>query len=299
MDYVISDLHFNHEQIIGFERTEFKTIEEHNNYLIKVWNQTIVNKEDTVYVLGDIGFHSREGIKELISQLRGHKILIKGNHDTYTNAFYKSVGFDEVYDHPIYYNNKIILSHEPVKEALNNEYIYNIHGHLHNEMILENCGNYICVSAKYINYKPMKLTLLNNKLRNTASRKESLGNEWYFEYYSFLKYDLVFNEEKQRLDSNQTLLNKSPRDLTIRKIKQIEILDKPDNKYPYPEKELEKIKSLVTENKLIYLEENNINQLLVNICKVFKSNNIQVRKLYIDKNKEFILVNNIVKVELS
>ena len=166
-------------------------------------------------------------------------------------------------------------------------------------MILENCGNYICVSAKYINYKPMKLTLLNNKLRNTASRKESLGNEWYFEYYSFLKYDLVFNEEKQRLDSNQTLLNKSPRDLTIRKIKQIEILDKPDNKYPYPEKELEKIKSLVTENKLIYLEENNINQLLVNICKVFKSNNIQVRKLYIDKNKEFILVNNIVKVELS
>ena len=303
MDYVISDLHFNHEDIIEFERTEFKTIEEHNNYLIKMWNKTIVNKEDTVYVLGDIGFHSREEVKVLINKLRGHKILIKGNHDTYTNSFYKNAGFDEVYDHPIYYNSKIILSHEPVKEALNNNYVINIHGHLHGEMILENCDNYICVSAKYINYKPIKLTLFNNKLRNIPNRQERLGNEWYFEYYTFLKYELVFNEEKKRLDTKQTLINKSPADLTIRKIKQIEILeedlDKSDPKYNYLEKELEKVKCLILENKLIYLEENNINQLLVDICKVFKSNNIEIRKLYIDKNKEFILLNNIVKVELK
>ena len=110
----------------------------------------------------------------------------------------------------------------------------------------------------------------------------------------------MFNEEKKRLDTKQTLINKSPADLTIRKIKQIDIVEENlDDKHNYLEKEIEKIKDLILKNKLIYLEKTNINQLLVNICKVLKENNIQIRKLYIDKNKEFILVNNLLKVELN
>lgn len=33
MRYFISDLHMGHENVINFERHQFKTIEEHDNYI--------------------------------------------------------------------------------------------------------------------------------------------------------------------------------------------------------------------------------------------------------------------------
>lgn len=190
MDYVISDLHFNHENVIDFERYEFNSIEEHDNYIIYKWNSTIVNNDDKIYVLGDIGFNDKTKVKELISKLRGYKILVKGNHDTFSNNFYLEAGFNEVYDHPIYYNKKVILSHEPVREALDNPYIFNIHGHLHNGCELTK-ENFYCVSAKKLKYKPMKLnSFIETQIPKLKSRKEGMGKEWYFDYYNFNDYKI-------------------------------------------------------------------------------------------------------------
>lgn len=55
----------------------------------------VVHKNDTVYILGDISHHlPMERANELISKLRGKKILVKGNHD----KKYDAELFEEICD---------------------------------------------------------------------------------------------------------------------------------------------------------------------------------------------------------
>ena len=76
--YVTSDTHFNHKNIIEYCNRPYSSVEEMNKAIIDNWN-SVVKDEDTVYVLGDFCLGGKEAIKELCSQLKGHKILIKGN----------------------------------------------------------------------------------------------------------------------------------------------------------------------------------------------------------------------------
>ena len=64
MRYFFSDLHMGHKDVINFERHQFKTIEEHDNYIGTIINQ-LANKiaktkiktmrQDEVWILGDYG----------------------------------------------------------------------------------------------------------------------------------------------------------------------------------------------------------------------------------------------------
>lgn len=191
-NYVISDTHFGHANILKFERTEFTTIDEHDEYIIKKWNEKI-HKTDTVYHLGDVGIKNKEYLTNIISRLNGKKILILGNHDRNTASakFYLEVGFDEVYNKPIYYNSKIILSHEPIQEAYNNPFILNIHGHLHNSYL--NLENFYNVSAALIRYIPQNLERFEKKTFNLKKRDESFLEEWYAKHY-------IFTDKENRTD---------------------------------------------------------------------------------------------------
>ena len=62
MDKFISDPHLSHDNIIKFERTRFKTIKEHDDY-IKNLITTNLHLNDTLYVLGDVGEMSRDNIQ--------------------------------------------------------------------------------------------------------------------------------------------------------------------------------------------------------------------------------------------
>ena len=55
--------------------------------------------------------------------------------DNYIDYF-SSLGFDEIYNRPIIFNDKYILSHEPVFIPENRDFI-NIHGHTHNRFVKE------------------------------------------------------------------------------------------------------------------------------------------------------------------
>lgn len=188
--YIISDLHFNHKAILAFERNQFQTIEEHNQYIIDQWNK-VVKKDDIVYLLGDVGFISKSQplseLGRLTCQLNGHIYCILGNHDHFKEQDAKTLGFDKIYTHPIYYNDKIILSHEPVQEAFNNPYVINIHGHLHKTTLDNNIlTNYFNVSAAFINYQPQLLSIYINKaLTMCKKRHEDFQKEWYAKYYIF------------------------------------------------------------------------------------------------------------------
>ena len=51
-----------------------------DEYLLAQWNNT-VEKNDTVYILGDLFFRNVVSADEYLSGLHGKKYLIKGNHD--------------------------------------------------------------------------------------------------------------------------------------------------------------------------------------------------------------------------
>ena len=215
MDYVISDLHLMDRGVIKFERTEFNTIEEHDAYLVKMWNSTIVNKDDTIYFLGDLHDNGRsrkdiECLKNIVGKLRGHKIMIKGNHDVYKDQDYLDMGFEKVITGPYYYKPYLILSHEPCREAFRNPYVWNVHGHLHNATL--ELDNYKCVSTKHIDYKPMKLTKFAEKIAGKVQkRKECFMEEWYSVFYDFMKYKLYY-DDNGRVDSRTTRERKEPKD---------------------------------------------------------------------------------------
>lgn len=76
----ISDLHFGHKNIIRFDNRPFQSVEEMDETLITNWNNKI-NKNDTVYILGDISWYPKDKTAEILSTLKGNKYLITGNHD--------------------------------------------------------------------------------------------------------------------------------------------------------------------------------------------------------------------------
>lgn len=181
MIYVTSDFHFNDDHIIECERTQFATIEEHNKYIVDRYN-SIVKDEDTVYILGDIGFGEFNKYKKYLKKLKGHKILIKGNHDWITEREAYEVGFEGFYDHPIYFNDHIILSHEPAREAYLNPYIINVHGHLHHNPI--SLKNYYNVNIGDNKYSLIPMDLFIRLSHSCKDREEHFTHEWYFEFYS-------------------------------------------------------------------------------------------------------------------
>ena len=81
--FFTSDLHFGHENVIGFDKRPFATVEEMDTELIRRWNAK-VGKGDLVYVLGDMIWKTLNGdAEQLIKSLNGQIILIKGNHDRF------------------------------------------------------------------------------------------------------------------------------------------------------------------------------------------------------------------------
>lgn len=75
-----SDLHFYHKNICKYCNRPFETMEEMHEALIANWN-SVVKEDDTIFLLGDMGFCGYEKLKTLLSRLKGQIILITGNHD--------------------------------------------------------------------------------------------------------------------------------------------------------------------------------------------------------------------------
>jgi calcineurin-like phosphoesterase family protein len=75
-----ADLHLGHERIIELCDRPFSSVAEMNEAIIARWNER-VEPGDTVWVLGDVALGPIEESLALVSRLKGHKILLGGNHD--------------------------------------------------------------------------------------------------------------------------------------------------------------------------------------------------------------------------
>lgn len=76
--YLISDTHFDHDNIRGYCGRPFDSVEEMNERMIQNWNRT-VKPDDTVFHLGDFSWGNPN---KFLKRLAGKEIIIvKGNHD--------------------------------------------------------------------------------------------------------------------------------------------------------------------------------------------------------------------------
>lgn len=155
--FAIGDTHFRHGNIIKFEpiHRPFKSIEEHDEELIKRWNAT-VRPQDTVWHLGDFGF-GRDSIG-IARRLNGIKHLVLGNHDQYGLSLYIEA-FNKVVPYAKIQN--CILSHIPVHPCQMGRYRGNIHGHMHSGKVDDE--RYVNVSCEHINLTPILLDTVINK----------------------------------------------------------------------------------------------------------------------------------------
>jgi calcineurin-like phosphoesterase family protein len=173
MIYFTSDQHFYHERIIEMKNRPFKNVEEMNAMIIKNWNDRIMAK-DEVYILGDVTMKGEEFALEVLSQLKGRKYLILGNHDKFAlKKTFPDWVFEWIKDYyELKYNNDVFtLFHYPILEW--NGYhkgYYQLHGHQHNgpEYNLNNIRNGIRrydVGVDANGFKPVSLEEIVEKFR--------------------------------------------------------------------------------------------------------------------------------------
>lgn len=153
--FVISDTHFGHENIIRYCNRPFNSVEEMDQIMFKRWNETVSNN-DIVIHLGDFSFYGKDKTRELIQKLNGKKILIMGNHDNYSEQFYRDAGFHTVSRFPIIYDNFYMLSHAPLQLSETTPYA-NFYGHVHNDEKYQDTANTKCVSVERTGYRPVLL----------------------------------------------------------------------------------------------------------------------------------------------
>ena len=124
MNYYISDLHFfcnsqTNAGCVNYDNRPFANVEEMHEYMLRRWNEKVTNG-DTVYILGDVALRGkRDALIGLVAQLKGKKVLIKGNHDELTDYRYRQL-FHEVYDYKELSDAfdgqtyKLVLCHYPI-----------------------------------------------------------------------------------------------------------------------------------------------------------------------------------------
>ena len=180
--WLFSDPHFGHNKIIKFERTEFATVKEHDQFILKSINANL-HPGDTLICLGDLGY--RDIWKENISKIKAgvRKILIKGNHDKESESIYKKY-FDEVYSGPLFVNKFVVLSHEPIPVS---DHFLNVHGHLHNSFIDDD--HHVNISMKLANYKLVTLDDMYQKTSEYPRIQAKFLQEWYADKYVFTNKD--------------------------------------------------------------------------------------------------------------
>ena len=110
MLYFTSDLHLCHKNIIKYARPQFEFSDEGlqqcEDLMLKNYNDVITD-DDIVVFLGDIAFLKSEfkpHISEYCKKLKGRKLMHRGNHDTITDKFFLSCGFEKIIDYILFEN---------------------------------------------------------------------------------------------------------------------------------------------------------------------------------------------------
>ena len=160
MKYYISDSHFGHENIIRLCNRPFNSVKEMDEVMIDRWN-SVVNKNDEVYILGDLNFRSNTSGADYLRRLNGRKFIITGNHDNVTPEMRNLCEWVKTYAEVRDGNKRIVLFHYPIIEW-NGFFRGTLHfyGHIHNSFendaykIMRDVHNAYNVGADILDFTP-------------------------------------------------------------------------------------------------------------------------------------------------
>ena len=180
-NYYISDLHLRHANVIRLDGRPFANMEEMEEELIRRWNER-VTPQDTVYIIGDFCWQTSNAWIDILKQLKGRKVLIRGNHDPKRIDGKLVKMFDDVKDYKEINDNgrRVCMSHFPnmfynksyhantymlcghVHTTLENEWLEKWRSELRKQRVLDGGGNYgniinVGCMMPYMNYTPRTL----------------------------------------------------------------------------------------------------------------------------------------------
>ena len=183
--FFTADTHFYHQNILRYCRRPFKSVEEMNRKLIKNWN-SVVGPDDYVFHLGDFCFAGSDKWKEIVSQLNGHIVLVKGNHDHMSKPMelmFEHVSYEmsiEVDKTRVYLNHYPFLTYAgPYKKAP----IIQLFGHVHSgkHMTGKDKGRTkLLFSTQYDvgvdnnNYTPISWKQIKHEIDKQCKKRKSL-----------------------------------------------------------------------------------------------------------------------------
>ena len=136
--FFIADPHFGHKNALRFDNRPFRTIEAHDEELIRRWNGA-VSEDDEVWILGDLSWMPPQPSVAVLDRLNGTKYLVTGNHDknncknrAFTERFAEITPYKEIH---LYKGMGVILCHYPLP-FYNHHYSgwYHLYGHVHTSM---------------------------------------------------------------------------------------------------------------------------------------------------------------------
>lgn len=164
--WVYSDPHFYHKNIVTFVNFDgsktrpWDDAEKMTEEMIEWYNQLVAD-EDRVYILGDVAF-SAAHMKNAVTRMKGRKVLVPGNHEPTKMRKYFDL-FDDVRGYVV--KKGFVMSHMPIHPQSLSRWNLNIHGHLHNNQVM-NPGHitpegpdprYYCACVERTNFRPKLL----------------------------------------------------------------------------------------------------------------------------------------------
>ena len=185
-NYFTSDWHLGHESIINWERTQFNSIQEHDEAILEFVGKLAskIKPGDNVYMLGDYGDIDKLWYINELTLVGAKCIFIAGNHDKFADKEKFEQHFDEVYWHPIYLSERLIVSHFP--QALWPGQC-NLMGHLHGSIL--DAPGYITCSINDTDFTPITDKHINSAFGKVGKFETTFLYEPWADMYKFTKRD--------------------------------------------------------------------------------------------------------------
>ena len=193
MTYYTSDWHMNHwnettkRGIISFERNQFKTIQDHDNYiigLVQSWAEKWA-PGSTLWFLGDFGDPQYLWLFNLLRENGIYTNFLYGNHDKEDVLTDLDQYVDNIYRYPVFLSQKLVVSHYPVAVY---EDTVNVCGHLHGSKLKDK--NHVIASIHVANYQPISQKYLDS----IFAQLPKFSRRFLYEPYA---QDYVFTQPKE------------------------------------------------------------------------------------------------------
>ncbi|WP_435366142.1 hypothetical protein [Haloarchaeobius sp. DYHT-AS-18] len=163
VDYLISDLHFDHRNIIDYCDRPFDSVEEMNDRLVANW-RAVVDSDDVVLFGGDLTIRESAGaLLDWLEELPGEVVFVLGNHDGTVLDNLDDVHFVENYRFE-HRGVPFRVVHDPA-DGPSNQSGWLLHGHHHNNHpdhypFVDHDNRRVNFSVELIDYRPLSVDLL-------------------------------------------------------------------------------------------------------------------------------------------